>query len=255
MSLAALSETRILTGRSLRHVLRSPDTIISTAVTPVALMLLFTYVLGGAISTNSDEPYVEYLLPGILVITIASGVAYTSYRSFLDLRDGLVQRLRSMPISRSSVLWAHVATSMVSNLISLALVTAVAFAMGLRPSASPAHWLAILALLCLVALSLTWIAVLAGLSAKSVDGASAFSYPLIFLPFISSAFVPTESMPRPIAWFAEHQPITAVVESLRSLLAGDPVGSDLWIALAWLIGIMLLAWALSSRIYRSKTSS
>lgn len=255
MSLTALHDTRILTGRSLRHVLRSPDTIITTAVTPVAMMLLFTYVLGGAISTNSGEPYVDYLLPGILVITIASGVAYTSYRLFLDLRDGLVQRLRSMPISRSSVLWAHVATSLVANLMSLALVVVVAFAMGLRPSASPAQWLAILALLCLVALSLTWIAVLAGLSAKSVDGASAFSYPLIFLPFISSAFVPTESMPRPVAWFAEHQPITAIVESLRSLLAGDPVGSQLWVALAWLIGIMLLAWALASRIYRSKTSS
>lgn len=181
----------------------------------------------------------DYRLPGFLVITIASGVAYTSYRLFLDFRDGLVQRLRSVPISRSSVLWAHVATSLAFNLMPLALAMADAFAMGLRPSASPAQWLAMLA----------------GLSAKSVDGASAFSYPLIFLPFISSAFVPAESMPRPVARFAEHQAVTPIVEYLRTLLAGDPVGSQLWVALAWLIGTTLLAWVLASRIYHSKISS
>ena len=258
MSIAALRETRILTGRSMRHVVRSPDTIITTAITPVAMMLLFTYVFGGAIGTSATSatgPYINYLLPGILVITIASGVAYTSYRLFLDLRDGLVQRLRSMPISRSSVLWSHVATSLAANLLSLALVLGVALAMGFRSSASMAAWIAVLALLCLVTLSLTWVAVLAGLSAKSVDGASAFSYPLIFLPFISSAFVPTESMPGPVAWFAEHQPITAIVDSLRALLSQELVGSELWIALAWLAGILILAWALATRIYRSKTSS
>lgn len=255
MSIAALQETRILTGRSMRHVVRSPDTIITTAITPVAMMLLFTYVFGGAIGTSATGPYINYLLPGILVITIASGVAYTSYRLFLDLRDGLVQRLRSMPISRSSVLWSHVATSLAANLLSLALVLGVALAMGFRSSASMAAWIAVLALLCLVTLSLTCVAVLAGLRAKSVDGASAFSYPLIFLPFISSAFVPTESMPGPVAWFAEHQPITAIVDSLRALLSQEPVGSELWIALAWLAGILILAWALATRIYRSKTSS
>ncbi|MGJ3403729.1 ABC transporter permease [Glutamicibacter sp. Je.9.36] len=255
MSIAALQETRILTGRSMRHVVRSPDTIITTAITPVAMMLLFTYVFGGAIGTSATGPYINYLLPGILVITIASGVAYTSYRLFLDLRDGLVQRLRSMPIARSSVLWSHVATSLAANLLSLALVLGVALPMGFRSSASMAAWIAVLALLCLVTLSLTWVAVLAGLCAKSVDGASAFSYPLIFLPFISSAFVPTESMPGPVAWFAEHQPITAIVDSLRALLSQEPVGSELWIALAWLAGILILAWPLATRIYRSKTSS
>lgn len=182
MSIASLHETRILTGRSMRHILRSPDTIITTAVTPVAMLLLFAYVFGGAINTQTTEPYVNYLLPGILIITIASGVAYTSYRLFLDVRDGLVQRLRAMPISRSSVLWSHVATSLISNLVSMALVLAVALIMGFRTSASFAQWLAVIGLLCLVTLSMTWIAVLAGLSAKSVDGASAFSYPLIFLP-------------------------------------------------------------------------
>lgn len=255
MSIAALRETRILTGRSMRHVMRSPDTIITTAITPVAMMLLFTYVFGGALGAGAPGPYINYLLPGILVITIASGVAYTSYRLFLDLRDGLVQRLRAMPISRSSVLWSHVATSLAANLLSLALVLGVAVAMGFRSSASVASWIAVLGLLCLVTLCLTWIAVLAGLSAKSVDGASAFSYPLIFLPFISSAFVPTAAMPGPVAWFAQHQPITAIADSLRALLSQDPVGSELWAALAWLAGITLLAWALAARIYRGKTTS
>ncbi|QEP06590.1 ABC transporter permease [Glutamicibacter sp. ZJUTW] len=255
MSIAALRETRILTGRSMRHVMRSPDRIITTAITPVAMMLLFTYVFGSALGTGAPGPYINYLLPGILVITIASGVAYTSYRLFLDLRDGLVQRLRAMPISRSSVLWSHVATSLAANLLSLALVLGVAVAMGFRSSASVASWIAVLGLLCLVTLCLTWIAVLAGLSAKSVDGASAFSYPLIFLPFISSAFVPTAAMPGPVAWFAQHQPITAIADSLRALLSQDPVGSELWAALAWLAGITLLAWALAARIYRGKTTS
>lgn len=255
MSIAALRETRILTGRSMRHVMRSPDTIITTAITPVAMMLLFTYVFGGALGAGAPGPYINYLLPGILVITIASGVAYTSYRLFLDLRDGLVQRLRAMPISRSSVLWSHVATSLAANFLSLALVLGVAVAMGFRSSASVASWFAVLGLLCLVTLCLTWIAVLAGLSAKSVDGASAFSYPLIFLPFISSAFVPTATMPGPVAWFAQHQPITAIADSLRALLSQDPVSSELWAALAWLAGITLLAWALAARIYRGKTTS
>ena len=236
MTTHALADTRALTGRSLRHVLRSPDTIITTAVTPIALMLLFVYVLGGAIDTGSGESYVNYLLPGILLITVASGVAYTSYRLFLDLQGGIVERFRSMPVARSSVLWAHVLTSLVANLVSVTLVVGVALLLGFRTSASVGSWLAVLGILVLFVLALTWLAVVAGLSAKTVDGASAFSYPLIFLPFISSAFVPTDTMPGPVAWFAENQPVTAIVDTLRSLFAGQPVGSDLWGALAWLVG-------------------
>ncbi|MEV8026903.1 ABC transporter permease [Cellulosimicrobium funkei] len=252
MTTHALADTRALTSRSLRHVLRSPDTIITTAVTPIALMLLFVYVLGGAIDTGSGESYVNYLLPGILLITVASGVAYTSYRLFLDLQGGIVERFRSMPVARSSVLWAHVLTSVVANLVSVTLVVGVALLLGFRTSASVGSWLAVLGILVLFVLALTWLAVVAGLSAKSVDGASAFSYPLIFLPFISSAFVPTESMPGPVAWFAENQPVTAIVDTLRSLFAGQPVGSDIWVALAWLVGILVLAYAWATAIYRRR---
>ena len=250
MSSLMLNNTRVLTGRSLRHILRSPDTIITTAVTPVALMLLFVYVLGGAINTGSGEPYLDYMLPGILLITIASGVAYTSFRLFMDLQGGIFERFSSMPIARSSVLWAHVFTSLAANLAAVAVVLAVALIMGFRTGASVAAWLAVTGILVLFILSLTWIAVLAGLSAKTVDGASAFSYPLIFLPFISSAFVPTDSMPGPVAWFAQNQPVTSIVDTLRALFEQQPVGSGIWVALAWLLGILLLGYFLAAAKYR-----
>lgn len=248
----AVSDTRILTGRSLRHILRSPDTIITTAVTPIALLLLFVFVLGGAIRTGTASSYVDYLLPGILLITIASGVAYTAYRLFLDLHSGILDRFRSMPIARSSVLWAHVLTSVVANLAAVAIVISVALLIGFRTGASVLAWVAVVGLLTLVTLTLTWLAVIVGLAARTVDGASAFSYPLIFLPFISSAFVPTDSMPGPVAWFAENQPTTALVDTLRALFAQQPVGSDIWIALAWLLGIFVVSCAAAGALYRRR---
>jgi len=252
MTAHVLADTGVLTGRSLRHILRSPDTIITTAVTPVALMLLFTYVFGGAIDIGPSGSYIDYMLPGILLITIASGTAYTAYRLFLDLQGGIVARFRSMPISRSSVLWAHVLTSLAATVASLAIVIGVALLMGFRTGASVLSSLAVAGVLVLFTLALTWIAVIAGLSAKTVDGASAFSYPLIFLPFISSAFVPTDSMPAPVAWFAENQPVTSIVDSLRALFAGEPVGTSLWVALAWLVGILVVAYVAAAAVYRRR---
>ncbi|CAI9387510.1 ABC transporter permease [Microbacterium sp. T2.11-28] len=251
MTTHVLGDTAVLTGRSLRHILRSPDTIITTAVMPIAFMLLFVYVFGGAIDTG-DTAYIDYLLPGILLITIASGVAYTSYRLFLDLQGGIVERFQSMPIARSSVLWAHVLTSVVANIVSLAIVVGVALVMGFRSPASVGAWLAVAGILVLFTLALTWIAVIAGLSAKTVDGASAFSYPLIFLPFISSAFVPTGTMPGPVRWFAENQPVTAIVDAIRALLTGGAPGASLWVALAWCGVILVVAYALAVLAYRRR---
>jgi ABC-2 type transport system permease protein len=244
-------DTALLTGRSLRHITRSPDTIITTAVMPIAFMLLFVYVLGGAIQTGSGR-YVNYLLPGILLITVASGISYTAYRLFLDMQSGVFERFRSMPIARSSVLWAHVLTSLVANLISLVVVVLVALLMGFRSGAGPLAWLAVAGVLMLFTTALTWLAVIPGLTAKSVDGAAAFSYPLIFLPFISSAFVPTASMPGPVRAFAEHQPVTAIVNTLRELYSQQPVGTEIWIALAWCLGLLVVAYALAIGIYRRK---
>ncbi len=249
MTARFVGDTALLTGRSLRHIARSPDTIITTAVMPIAFMLLFVYVFGGAIDSGPGA-YVNYLLPGILVITIASGIAYTSYRLFLDLRSGIFARFQSMPIARSAALWAHVLTSLVANAISLVVVVLVAVLMGFRSGAGPLAWLAVIGILALLTLALTWLAVIPGLTAKSVDGASAFSYPLIFLPFVSSAFVPTASMPGPVRAFAEHQPVTAIVNAIRDLYAQQPVSGDLWIALAWCLGLLVLAYVGAVRIHR-----
>ena len=248
-----LGDTTVLTGRSLRYIARSPDTIITTAIMPIAFMLLFVYVLGGAIQTESDK-YVNYLLPGILLITIASGISYTAFRLFLDLQGGIFERFQSMPIARSSVLWAHVLTSLVANLISLVVVVLVALLMGFRSGAGVLGWLAVAGILLLFTLALTWIAVIPGLTAKSVDGASAFSYPLILLPFISSAFVPTDTMPGPVRAFAEHQPVTSIVNAVRDLFTQQPVDSDIWIALARCVGILVVAYLFANISYRRRIS-
>jgi ABC-2 type transport system permease protein len=251
MTIYFFHDTTVLLKRSLRHILRSPDTIITTAVTPIAMLLLFVYVFGGAIDVGGDS-YVNYLLPGILLITVASGIAYTAFRLFTDVSGGIFERFQSMPISRSAVLWSHVLTSVVANLTSLVLVVVVAVAMGFRSGAGVLAWLAVLGILVLFTLALTWLAVIPGLTAKSVDGVSAISYPLIFLPFISSAFVPTSGMPGPVRWFAEHQPVTSIVNAIRNLYAEQPVGNDGWIALAWCVALLLVAYALAMRTYRSK---
>jgi ABC-2 type transport system permease protein len=247
------SDTAVLTGRSLRHITRSLDTIITTCIMPIGFMLLFVYVFGGAIQTGSHS-YVNYLLPGILIITIASGISYTAYRLFLDMQSGIFDRFQSMPIARSSVLWAHVLTSLVANMVSLVVVVLVALLMGFRSGAGVLAWLEIAGILILFTLALTWLAVIPGLTAKSVDGASAFSYPLIFLPFISSAFVPTATMPGPVRAFAENQPVTSIVNAIRDLFAQQPVGPDIWIALAWCVGILIVAYIFSMVIYRRRIS-
>jgi ABC-2 type transport system permease protein len=253
MTKHALQDTTTLLGRSLRHILRSPDTIITTAVTPIAMLLMFVYVFGGAIDTGGVS-YVNYLLPGILLITVASGVAYTAVRLFTDVSSGIFERFQSMPIARSAGLWAHVVTSVIANLASVVLVVLVALAIGFRSGAGVGAWLGVLGILVLFTLALTWLAVSAGLVAKSPDGAGAFAYPLLFLPFVSSAFVPTDGMPGPVRWFAEHQPVTSIVNTLRALYAEQPPGNDVWTALAWCIGLLVVAYALGVRTYRRKLS-
>src|SRR6266851_9202105 len=225
------SDMSVMLGRSMRHFFRSMDTIITVTIMPIAIMLLFVYVFGGAIQTGTGN-YVNYLLPGILLIAIASGISYTAYRLFTDVQRGIIERFRSMPIAPSTLLWGHVLTSLVSNAISVVVIILVALIMGFRSSAGILSWLAVVGILALFTLALTWVAVIAGLSAKSTDGAAAFSYPIIFLPFLSSAFVPTASMPGPVRAFAENQPVTSIVDAIRSLLAGQTVGNDIWIALA-----------------------
>ena len=253
MNTHVIGDTATLLGRSLRHILRSPDTIITTVIMPIAFLLLFVYVFGGAIDAGPVS-YVDYLLPGILLITVASGISYTAYRLFLDTQSGIFERFHSMPIARPSVLWAHVLTSLIANLISLVVVVLVALVMGFRTGAGIGAWLAVVGILLLFTLALTWLAVIPGLTAKSVDGASAFSYPLIFLPFISSAFVPTDTMPGPVRAFAEHQPVTSIVNAIRNLFLEQSVDSTIWTALAWCVGLLVVAYLFATRVYRRRVA-
>ena len=239
----------VMFGRSIRHILRSMDTIITVCITPIAMMLLFVYVFGGAIETGADN-YINYLLPGIMLMAIGSGIAYVAYRLFTDKQRGIFERFHSMPIARSTVLWGHVLTSIISNGITVIVIILAAFVMGFRSLAGILEWLTIFGILGIFTLALTWIAVIAGLAAKTPDGAGAFSYPIIFLPFISSAFVPTDTMPFAVRAFAENQPVTPIVEAIRNLLSNQPVGNDIWAALAWCFAIIVVAYFFAMRIYK-----
>ncbi|YBV89190.1 ABC transporter permease [Bacillus sp. PK9-021] len=245
------NNTGVLLGRLMRNIMRSPDTIITVAITPIMMMLLFVYVFGGAINTGTAN-YVNYLLPGILLMAIASSVAYTSVRLFNDVKSGLMARFITMPIKRSSVLWAHVLTSFVSNALTIVVVILIALLMGFRSSADILDWFAVAGILGLFTLALTWLAIIPGLTAKSMEGATGYSYPLIFLPFISSAFVPTETMPKAVRAFAENQPVTSIVNTIRALLYEGSVGNDIWSALAWCLGIMVIAYFLASKGFKRK---
>jgi len=249
-----MSKTFVLFGRLMLHILRSLDTIITVLIFPIVIMLLFVYVFGGALKLNigDDVNYVSYLLPGILLMTIASGISYTAYRMFQDVERGIFKRFSSMPISRSCALWGHVMASLVSNMITVIVVFLVGLIIGFRSNAGILNWLAVTGILVLFTLALTWVAVIPGITAKTMSGVSAFSYPLIFLPFISSAFVPTETMPSTIRVFAENQPVTAISNTLRSLLNSEPVGNDIWSALAWCIGIMIIAYIFAIRVYNRR---
>jgi ABC-2 type transport system permease protein len=253
MTTRFFGDTAVLLGRSLRHVTRSVDTIITTAITPIAIMLMLVYVFGGAIGTGTVS-YVNYMLPGILLITIASGISYTALRLFMDMQGGIFERFQSMPIARPSVLWAHVLASLAANVIALVVVVSVAVGVGFRSDAGALAWLAVAGILILFTLALTWIAVIPGLTAKSVDGAGAFAYPLVFLPFISSAFVPTRTMPGPVRAFADNQPVTSIVVAIRDLLARQPTGTGIWTALAWCAGILVVAYLLAGVSYRRRIS-
>jgi ABC-2 type transport system permease protein len=248
-----LDDTAALTGRTLRHVTRSPDTIITTTVMPIAMMLMFVYVFGTGIHTGAVR-YIDYMLPGILLVTIASGISYTALRLFTDMKDGIFARFQSMPVARSGLLWAHVLTSLVAVAISVGVVVVVALVMGFRSSAGLLAWLGVAGILLLFSLALTWLAVIPALTAKSVEGATAFAYPLIFLPFVSSAFVSTEGMPGPVRWFAEHQPVTPIVNTIRHLFSGQPFGNELWVALAWCVTLLVVAYTAAMAVHRRKIS-
>jgi ABC-2 type transport system permease protein len=247
------SDTTVLSGRMMRHTFRSIDTLITVVAMPIMILLLFVYVFGGAMNTGSRN-YINFVVPGIVLFTIASGIAYTAVHLNNDVTAGIFDRFYSMPISKSSILGGHVLNSVVFNMFSVLLVLLVAFVIGFRPEARLAEWLLATGLVLLFTLAMTWVAVTFGLLANSAEGAAAFSYPLLFLLFISAAFVPTASMAGIVRTFAEYQPMTPIIESVRSLLMGEPVGMNALIAVIWCMGILIAFYFAALQIYKRKIS-
>ncbi|WP_137597840.1 ABC transporter permease [Paucilactobacillus kaifaensis] len=246
-----IKDTITLSGRLIKHNLRSLDTIITVVAMPVMILLGMVYLFGGSMQIDGlpHSQYVSYILPGILLITIATGSAYTALRINIDKTNGMFDRFRSMPISKSAVLSGHVLSSVIFMLTSTAIVLGVGFLIGFRTDASPLEWVLILLLIIGFAIMVTWLSVPFALAAKSIDGASSFSYLILALLFVSSAFAPTDNMPTALASFAKHQPMTNVISTIRDLFASNNVGNDGWLSIIWLVGITLISWWLGTRIY------
>jgi ABC-2 type transport system permease protein len=252
----ALIDTWTMAKRSLRHIVRSPDTIITVALTPIAMLLMFVYIFGGALGQQTGSvDYVSFVTPGIVLMTVISGIAYAAFRLSNDIQKGIINRFRTMPVAPSSILGGQAVSSTLSNLFSCLLVLAVALAIGFRSHAGVAEWLIFSGLVALFTLATTWMAIFFGLLAKSAEGAGSFSYLLMLLIFISPSFVPTDSMASALRTFAENQPLTPIIETMRSLLISGTAGDKAWIALAWCIGILGFFYLGSLRLYRKRAIS
>jgi ABC-2 type transport system permease protein len=249
---AAVADALTMAGRCLRLTRRNLDALLTSLLLPVMLLLLFVYLFGGAIETGTR--YVTYVVPGVLLLCAGFGASMTAVSVTNDMTGGIIDRFRSMDVAGASVLAGHVAASVVRNLASTVLVFGVAFLIGFRPSAGPLDWLAAAGILVLFILAISWLAAAVGLLARSPEAAGGFSFLVMFLPYPSSAFVPVDTMPTWIHGFANNQPVTPVIESLRGLLLGIPVGSSPWRALAWCLGILVASVALSGVLFRHRTT-
>ena len=248
----ALHDTWVMAKRSLRHTVRSIDTIITVAAMPIAMMLMFVFVFGGAINTGSIK-YIDFIVPGVVIMTVVSGIAYAAFRLNNDIGKGFVNRFRSMPVAPSSILGGQVISSVLSNLFSVLMVMIVALLVGFRSGADVAAWLAFGGLLLLFTTALTWFAMLFGLLAKTAEGAGAFSYILMFMIFISPAFIPTGKMNVVVRAFADNQPMTPIIETMRSLMTTGQAGSKAWLAVIWCAVLLVASYSLSLWAYKRRT--
>ncbi|WP_432141237.1 ABC transporter permease [Streptomyces sp. bgisy084] len=252
----AARDARTMLRRNLKHALRYPSMTVSVVAMPVLMLLLFTYVFGGALGTGiggtagGSADYIDYVAPGIILMAATSGALVTAVGVCADMTEGIVNRFRTMAISRASFLTGHVVGSMLQTLVSIAFVIGVALLMGFRPHATPLGWLAAAGLLTLLTLALTWLSAAIGLVAKNVETASNIPLPMQFLPFLGSAIVPPESMPAGLRWFAEYQPFTPVIETLRGLLMGTGVGGAAIGAVAWCVGLTLVGYLWARTAFR-----
>jgi ABC-2 type transport system permease protein len=238
LALTARDSTTML-RRNLKHAVRYPVLTLLVAAVPIVFLLLFVYVLGGTLGaglggvTAGRADYVNYVVPGVLVLAIASGAQGTAISVAMDMTEGIIARFRTMSIARAAVLTGHVVGAVVQTLIGVVVVVGVALLVGFRPDANPVEWIATIGVLTMISFALSWLSVAMGLHSKTVEGASNLPMPLMILPFLSSGFVPAESMPAGLSWFAEHQPFTSMIETLRGLLTGTPIGNAGLVAVAW----------------------
>jgi ABC-2 type transport system permease protein len=240
--------------RSLRHTVRSMDTIITVVAMPIAIMLLFVYVFGSSFGQQTGAiKYVNFVTPTIIIMTVVSGISYAAVRLSMDMQKGIINRFKTMPVAPSSILGGHAASSTLSNLFSSLLVLLVAFLVGFRSDAGVTEWLMFAGILILFTLATTWLAILFGLLAKTLEGAGAFSYILLLLIFVSSGFTPVDKMGPALRWFAENQPMTPIIETMRSLLTNGSAGDTALIAVAWCVGLLAMAYLHALRIYKNKT--
>jgi ABC-2 type transport system permease protein len=247
-----MSDALTLSGRCLRLSRRNDEALLTALMLPIMLMLLFVYLFGGAIETGTK--YVTYVVPGVLLLCAGYGASVTSVSVSNDMTAGIVDRFRSLDVGGASILAGHVTASVVRNAVSTVLVLGVGVLIGFRPHADVLHWVAAAGVLLAYVLALSWFAAVIGLLAKSPEGANGVTFFVMFLPYPSSAFVPVHTMPSWIQGFAEHQPVTPAVETIRSLLLGTPAGSSPWQALAWCAGILLVSIALAAVLFRRRTS-
>lgn len=249
----ALRDTWVMAKRSLRHTVRSLDTIITVAAMPIATMLMMVYVFGGAINTGSIK-YIDFVVPGVVIMTVVSGIAYAAFRLNTDIGRGFIDRFRSMPVAPSSILGGHAVSSVLSNLFSVLMVMLVALLVGFRPGADLMAWLLFGGILLLFTMATTWMAIVFGLLAKSAEGAGAFSYILLFMVFVSSAFIPTDKMNSVVKAFADNQPMTPIIQTMRSLLVSGNAGKNAWVAIVWCAGLLAVSYALALRVYKRRTA-
>ena len=249
----AASDSAAMIDRSVKHTVRNLESLLMSVILPVVLMLLFVYVFGGAIDPSGD--YANYVVPGIILLCTGYGAASTAVDVARDMTEGVVDRFRSMPILSSAVLTGHVAASVARNTLATVLVIGVAFLTGFRPDAGVLEWLAVAGMLLLWVLALSWVAVCFGLIARTVEGANGFTFLVLFLPYLSSAFVPVETMRAGLRAVAANQPVTPITETLRGLLLGTPIGSYGWQALAWCAGLLVAAFTAATILFRRRASS
>ncbi|SEM25075.1 ABC transporter permease [Rhodococcus maanshanensis] len=249
---AVAADSLAMLRRSLKHLLRSPDSMIMAVALPIMLMLLFVYVFGGAIDTGTA--YINYVVPGIILLCAAFGASTTAVGVSSDMTEGIVDRFRTLPIAQSSFLTGHVLASVVRNLLTGAIVIAVALLMGFRPTSDPMKWLGVIGMIAAFVFALSYLSTALGLLAKNPEAAGGFTFVIMFLPYVSSAFVPAETMPSWLRWFAENQPITPIIETVRGLLMGTPIGSSAWLAVAWCAAIAAVGFVWANVLYRNRVT-